>query len=370
MNENDFRKIKLGEGAYGCVIKGTLGYSVNKDNNTVLVNSNGEVTKIMINKHDFDVEIKNTLIANSIDRDTSLVIHAISILDHNDVKNIFNDPRNITMFNKLNVCKNIIDKILRIKNIYQIIYSDEGILLPNIDQFISNFDVKILISLFYELFNGLFLFRKNRFNHFDIKENNIVYIPKSKKLVFIDFGMSCYDSEINTDSMIEYVSGSYDNLRFYYSPEIIAYSVIKTRKGNLSNIDCYNDFKARYEQVIKKNNDYSKKQFLINALYKNDEKLYENELKTIFIGIYTNIENNRIGNEWFREQIQNLDAYKLSWTLLDLLHHFDFFENRKKKVTVNFCNSVLLKSIQIHPDKRTKINDIISDFNLFLNING
>lgn len=342
--------LKLGEGTYGCVLKGNMVYSTNKNNNTVFLNSNGEVTKIMIDEKDYNRELFNTFIANKLDINTSLIIHATSILDKNDIKNILYNKYNKSIIDKIGLCDNIINNLDNLEKIYQITYSDEGIMVDNLPKYIQHFNNAILIELFYNLFKSLYIYRKNDFNHHDIKFNNIIFIPKYNKIVFIDFGIACYSKDIDIKNYYRHLSSDYNNLTQAQPPEIIARALLSKNSFKNSKEDILKDYIERYNYVTTDNIH----KLLIKYIYNTNENMNSELIRTF--------NNNAIYK--IRESFYNLDTYKLCSTLVDYIYLFSniIITEPYEEQFVEEFSRILAQALQIDPVKRLNINTLFNKY--------
>lgn len=369
MNDND----KLGEGSYGCVLKGVLGYSTNQLNNSIMINTLGEVSKLFLYEKDFRRELKNTIIANKLDQNTSLIINSTSIYDKKDLNEIFNDDNNKKIFEKINLCDEITKNLRKLDNIYQIVFNNKGIDLDSLDMFIENFNIVSLIKMFENLFKSISIYRKHNFNHFDIKENNIIYLPNEKKMVYIDYGISCYDDDIDIVRYLKQFSKDNDSMKLYQQPELIAYGILMQYKDQIKKEDvylkCFEEFKQKYNFMISYE-ETNFRSFLINFLYKKRE-IFDNELKKLFDKIYEDFKENSFNKFLISEYMTNIDVYSLSWVLIILMNHYKFMKIKKREeqeFVTRFCNDILVKAIQIDPQKRYKIDTIVENYKLFSDI--
>ena len=97
------------------------------------------------------------------------------LLDANGIDKIFLDKCDISFENN---------------KIYQIIFNKKGITLHDFMLKNDKMPLNKFIKLTFNLFKGIKLFNKLNFIHFDIKSDNIVYLPDEDKFIFIDFGLS------------------------------------------------------------------------------------------------------------------------------------------------------------------------------------
>jgi len=344
---------KLGEGSYGCAIKGNFHNSMNKINYKYYGDSVGEVTKLMIDNTEFRNEIIGTLIANKLDNgNSSILIYGYSILDRRDINHILQKKRDLLM--KIQNCESIIDNISNIEELYQIIYSKEGITLDMMfKQF--NFGLYKIIKLCRNLVYGINIYSKYSFSHFDIKSNNIIYIPDDDKIVFIDYGLSRYYRNIDFDILLHVKN-------IYILPEIIFYNIIKINPDINADI-AFELFKKEYESNLAFKNYYFKN-ILINTLFNNSEYEYNKELLYVFNLFYHKREKM---SDMVFQSFKYIDSYKLCFTIMELIDTYKFRKTHRK--TINFFyKNVLLPVVHINPLKRYNTSTLLNNYDLFLKI--
>jgi len=119
------------------------------------------------------------MIANKLDNGrASMKIYGYSTLEQKDIHKIIQDNNDI--FKRLNSCKDTLQNLYYINNIYQIIYSKYGLRLKYLKSYIPNLNARRFIILCFNLYDGLYQYAKEKFIHHDIKENNMLYIRASK----------------------------------------------------------------------------------------------------------------------------------------------------------------------------------------------
>lgn len=360
---------KLGEGSYGCVFKGVFVMSDNKTNNIIInTNTPKEVSKFMIDKKEFDTEIVNTKIANELDKGrSSMQIYGYSILEHTDIQKIIKE--NSSVFKRLDSCKDTLENLYYIKNIYQIIYSKYGLRLKYLKNSIRNLTARRFIILCFNLYDGIYHYIQGKFIHFDIKENNILYIPASKyekeKIIFIDFGLSKYHKDMSL-SLFKYLIYNYKEYSLYEPPELILYIVLKYWKSSTSEDYCFEAFKTRYEYNISSIIYNFKNNYLIKHLYNNDIKEYDLELKKLFNVMYKM--NDKTLENYIKRRMMYYDVYKLAFTLIGLFEQYRFTIT-EEKISVSFIDEILMKSLYILPNRRHKISDICNNYKRFIKNN-
>jgi serine/threonine protein kinase len=358
---------KLGEGSFGCVIRGPFILSTNEINNKLYKGRMGEVFKLMINKHDFRLEIRNTLIANKIDNSSSsITIEGYSILDRLDLKQLFEsgDDDMKKMRQKIKGCQNI-EKYLRdnVAEVYQIIYSDEGISLQYLHKYHgrNEFGIQKVLGLCFNLVKGVLRYTRNSFVHLDIKADNIIYIPpkngNSDKLVFIDFGISGFIKNINL-KIFHIIKN------IYLLPEIVANNVIiKYKHHAKSNQELFNIFKRTYEHNLNHIHKHFK-DLLVYYLYNDNIILYKSELIKLFEKIMNSSESQI--EAIIRHNLIYHDAYKLCFTIMELIEQYKFRDAKYNHVIDMFYKDVLLPVAFIDPEKRASVQSVASKYRDFL----
>lgn len=358
---------KLGEGAQGCVLRGTLMQSMNEKG--TIITPAGEVTKLILDKNTYENEINKTKIANDIDRKYnatySMEILSHSHLGYDDIQHILNV--NHRVLEKIKLCKNILREINSIQDIYLIVYRYEGISL-----FDLNLPVQQMQRLCYNLYEALKVYNKIGFLHFDIKYDNILYIKKENegKLVFIDFGLSTTSKDASL-SQASYLADDqlYKHYILYEPPELIAYAIVKrAREQNIPMESAFKMFVERYEHnlISLRQTSYARnlsyKEFIIYNLYNGITENYTNALKSLFEYVYKlkDIKLETI----MKKQIRYIDAYKLSMTMLDI---FEQYTSREEKLIISsLYTNVVFKGLYINPSDRYSIGKLCEEYKKLL----
>lgn len=345
-------KFKLGEGSFGCVIRGPFVMSSNPYNRKFYREHEGDVTKLMLDKREFRNEIENTLIANKLDKGTSsILIHGYNILDRHDLRTILKKNRNV--LRKIKDCEIIIKNIEDADEIYQIIYSKVGINLEILYQYFSHFDVRKLLLLCMNLVQGIDIYRRHSFAHIDVKPNNIIYLPQYDKMVFIDYGLAGNYNRIDIDM--------FENLKYIYTPpEIIAYHIIKYKSSNTDN--AFKRFKREYENSLAFTFHFFK-ELLIYYAYDNSKEIYEKELYNLFITMYYKDEYEL--EEYVKSCYKYIDAHKLCFTIMELLEVYKY-RKAYPKIVDKFYYNVLIKVAYIDPKRRHTTQALLRNYKVFM----
>lgn len=344
-NKNSFeQEIKiLGKGTYGCVIPKVL--KCNKTNSGLLKKGTTQISKLFLNKENFYKEINNTVFINKYDKgETSILLDDICIITKDVLKEIL-DTNGIDK-KYIDKCGISFDKT---DNIYQIIYNKRGVTLRNLIYKTDNIMIPLpqFMRLTFNLFKGIKLFNKLNFIHFDIKDDNIIYLPDENKFVFIDFGLSKTYKILLKTKTLEYYSSS---PRYYYSPEIIIFSILYRKKTN-SYFELYNIFKNKYEYELKLSIDDNIILDIIKFNYNSNYELYENDLKILFNSYYYAPDPYNI----LKRSFSKIDIYSLAITLYRCIKNYNINNNYTYKI----YKYIIFPCLIINPMKRISINKII-----------
>lgn len=330
----------LGKGTYGCVIPKIL--ICDKRSDELIKKGITNVSKLLLNKGDFDKEVNNTLFINKYDNgktcikidDTCIITKEKikEILDTNGIDKIFLDKCDISFENN---------------KIYQIIFNKKGITLYDVMSKNDKMPLNKFIKLTFNLFKGIKLFNKLNFIHFDIKSDNIMYLPDEDKFIFIDFGLSKTYKILLKNRSLEYYSSS---PRYYYPPEFIAFSdFFKKDKYDYNTL--FKLFKYKYETELIDHNDYTIINNMVLYNYDNNYSTYLNELKKLFdLYYYTDDPYNIL-----KESLNKIDIYSLGITLYRCINKY----NINNRYVINIYKYIIFPCIIINPTNRISINKLL-----------
>jgi serine/threonine protein kinase len=333
----------LGKGTYGCVIPKIL--KCNKNNYALINKGTTQISKLLLDKKEFYKEINNTLFVNRYDKgDTSILLDDTCIITKDILKEIL-------LTNGID--KKYIDKcnimLPNTDNLYQIIYNKKGITLRNLIYKNPNIEMPLnqFIRLTFNLFKGIKRFNKLHFIHFDIKDDNIIYLPDEKKFIFIDFGLSKTYKILLKTRTLEYYSSS---PRYYYSAEILIFSILY-KKEDYNYHDLYNIFKNKYEEELKTSVGDDIIANIIKYNYNNHNEIYENELKQLFNSYYFAKDPYAV----LKQSFDKIDIYSLAITLYRCIKKYNIHNNYVYKI----YKYIIFPCLIINPLKRISINKII-----------
>lgn len=331
----------LGKGTYGCVIPKVL--KCNKNRDELIKKGTTQVSKLLLNKEDFYKEVNNTLFINKYDNgktsikidDTCIITkeNIVEILEQNDVDKRFLDKCGISF--------------TKTEKIYQIIFNKKGISLYDLISKEDKMPLSKFMKLTFNLFKGIKLFSRLNFIHFDIKDDNIMYLPDDDKFIFIDFGLSKTYKILLSNRSLEYYSSS---PRFYYPPEFIAFSdFYKKDKNDYDTL--FKLFKYKYESELIEHNDYSIINNIVLYNYDNNYSKYLNELKKLFDSYYYSDDPYSV----IKKTLSKIDIYSLGITLYRCINKYKINNN----YVLNIFKYIIFPCIVINPNNRISINKVI-----------
>jgi len=333
----------LGKGTYGCVIPKVL--KCNKTNTGLLKKGTTQVSKLLLNKQEFYKEVNNTAFINKYDKgETSILLDDTCTITKDVLKEIL--YTNGIDKKYIEQCGIELDKN---DTIYQIIYNKKGITLRKLIYKNENITMPFnqFIRLTFNLFKGIKRFNKLNFIHFDIKDDNIIYLPDENKFIFIDFGLSKTYKILLKTRTLEYYSSS---PRYYYPPEILIFSVLYKKK-TYNYYDLYIYFKNKYEEELKESIDDTIIINLVKYNYNNNYQLYENDLKILFDSYYYSIDPYNI----LKKGLSKIDIYSLAITLYRCIKKYNINNNYVSKI----YKYIIFPCLIINPMKRISVNKII-----------
>lgn len=207
----------IGEGTYGCAFRPPL--KCKRSKNTNANTNQKQIGKIFKTKNDMNDELENY--------DDVKIINAESRFTTKLGKTCEANNSNLTPKNmeELYKCSHYIKNKKLGRPIYQMFLEDGGKDLKKTSKSLPFMQYFVNMR---PLFVGIQEMKEKKVTHQDIKPSNIVYNPKTERMLYIDFGLiSSFDTVLDYSNM-NFLSGSY----IYYPPEyrVIAYCYELIRK--------------------------------------------------------------------------------------------------------------------------------------------
>jgi hypothetical protein len=330
----------LGKGAHGCAIF----------NKPILCSPKKERTddkliKLLVDKDDFLEEINNTLLVNFIDKskttikiEDSCIIDIDKILSEEDKEKILE-----CNFNKEDIRDN---------KLYQIIYNkkDIGVDLSKIIKS-NELSIEKILAMSLRLYESLYLYDKYEICFADIKPDNVIYLKKSDKLKFIDYGlMSNYDKILSRKDMLNY---DYP----YYPPEFKLIDCIMTGK---TFADFHNFFLKNF--LFKETKEFKENLLKIYPHYQTDL----HNMYYYYLDLKDKNPNFNMKDFFSNEDKAKIHLYSLSILLLDLISIYNSNEFKIKDVNfvTDFIKNVLLPSMCFNLQERISTEECIKRIKL------
>lgn len=268
----------ISHGAYGCILRPNISCKNKKESES------NKISKIFEDHKNAKKEIKSQKKMKKIDPYSEFTVN---MFDYCQV-NI--DP----VYNEIRKCPNFDSKLQG--KYTQIIYEYGGIPLSLA---INKVDPMILFPAFGNLLKGLIVMKKHKQCHLDIKPDNIVFNLETKKMAFIDFGLTTHFKRVYDKRNMFVLSSSYA----YYPPEF-QIGAAHVQKKELDEFDI--DFIDVEAMQI-----YNKLKKFINKFY----------METHWMEVYVNFTELVHKRENLKQFLvpSAIDLYSLGITMLKLL---------------------------------------------------
>jgi serine/threonine protein kinase len=196
----------IGEGAYGCIHKPSLTCKENK-----IQNYKNKVSKVLA-KSNAKIELEEY---NSIENaDKSREYYLGKPVECS----VDNTPTNIQAIEK---CKNGKDLLKNLGDLSLLVMEDGGI---NLKEYADRMEgwpatpenadkTERFFIEFHRIFHGIAVFLEKGILHFDMKPQNIVFVPESERMNIIDFGLTV----TLKDKLAEIESSTNGMARYHWS---------------------------------------------------------------------------------------------------------------------------------------------------------
>jgi serine/threonine protein kinase len=197
---------------------------------------------------------------------------------------------------------------------------------------------------FTTIFEGICLFQKKGFIHYDVKTDNILYNKKTNKFVFIDFGLSDDRKTILKNTKIDDHFPSKIWWNFPFENGFMNIENYKEIYMNSNNDTIYPNYKEDItEPLLKYNIHFDTPEFELSKkgiqLFLKENKIGEDKSHTIFV--------NKV--------LDTIDSYGLGIVLYSIASNFheykkindsfynDLIDLSKKMMSYNFMNRISIQ---------------------------
>ena len=301
----------LGEGSFGCV----LTPQINCTGKETIINkaskSNKTVSKIFIDKEDYDQEIAASRIIKKVDSTGKNILIPYKSCE---VK-----PKDIFKNNQAYKCEKLSYKN-NVQNLYQLIMPYGG---TRYDEYIkiNRPTLKAFLSISEPLFKAALLLEEKHICHYDIRGANVL-VGTTNKAIVIDHSLIIPYDKIYASTNLRRLKKSY----YPYPPECIVYYQIYKYKDNIDNFisDQFNESinsygEKRYESYKSLINNEQINEALdtvtakLIVIAKNKESIYQHELYT-FMTKYAN----------------RIDVYSIGMLIVTVYLYIDYSGVSKK----------------------------------------
>jgi len=352
----------VNNGTYGCVMTPNAPCSDGKSSDT-------SISKIFKEKTEAKSELALNDIVRAIDPEGKFTV---KVLGNCDVQT------NRLPAVELGKCSNFKDIDRNKESLHQIVYEHGGQ------------DLRVFKDLSFEklflrmkpLFDGLIVMEKTGYTHYDIKPENIVYNPNTKKMAYIDFGLA-HKTEGNYDytkfpDLHTFLNFTY----YYYPPEFrLFYDATRTYKSyddmcsTARNRNKYLTYIEGYDLLMKK---YVKK--LTGEIHKLSATAAENfdiavpytfgsKRHAHFLEMVDEIEKKQ-GSYFDHDIAKKVDVYSLGISLLQVFLYAHLRNDTSIAEHPKFYNQLFLmifKMTDFNVAKRATPTDALRYFKITAN---
>ena len=334
-------------GTYGCVMRPNVPCASG-------ISSNERISKVFANNWEAKDELKLNSVVKKIDPESKFTV---KLYEECAVK-----PSKFPK-TELDQCGNFKKHHLEQSLLYQIVYENGGT-----DLWVyKNESFEDLFTRMQPLFEGIVAMDKKGYTHYDIKPDNIVYNPATKKMAFIDFGLA-HKTNANYDyskkpDLATFTSYTYN----YYPPEFKLFTFHTQTFKNLSHtcIDARNQLEY-FKYIV----GYHRFIYLaIVTLGKKFRKHYSDDVVSSFdncaeftvgskrhkhfIEMVDDLEKQ--GEKYFNTISNKVDVYSLGISLLEIYIHSELNGLTSVKKNTSFYNkffNLIFTLTDFNPVKR------------------
>lgn len=340
---------KIGEGAFGCVLRPPVKCSnkeklilkkkkVNGTNDIHKSNAN-MIGKVFVNKDSFGKELEMSKKAAKIDKSgTSLLVPKSSC-------NV--NKEDVYKNKSANECKIFEEEGYIPGTMYQLVMPYGGERLDHTvhrynDIYMKKFPINTFLNIIEPLFQGLFLFKKNKYCHQDIKPSNILVTPQHKA-IYIDYGLMKPFNEIysKTNRRLKYTYFPYpfEYKLFYYINIEPLYCVTEKKDKTIHDV-CNLEL---YKNAIKNISKYDEYTKMYNRYFN------KNELESILYNVidrYRKLDEKNKLKKYLEKHIEKIDLYSIGIVFVHLEEelYIDSLSAKMYNTYNNFVRNL------IHPD--------------------
>lgn len=313
----------LGQGSYGCVFKPILPCTRKKI-------PKDAVGKIFSDYYDFAEELKIARKIQQIDPDGAFTAQFLGQCK----TNLLNTSESEDIFS----CEHIADKH-QLKD--QLMYKNAGKSLFDI---VKHVDIDDFVPAMFNMFQGLQKLQAKNLCHLDIKPDNVMFDPNTKRMYLVDFGlMTTLNTVINDTPKMRY---NY----LYYPPE---FKVL----GYASMASAQPDTKAYIKEKVEQNfsliplHDFYK---LVPA--------FEHDLVK-FIGRTSKLNEKQLRVE-LKKNVKKIDTYSLAMSFMECWYLHESV--RDEKMVAGFIQYIIIPALHPDPNERIDLEKILSRYQKFL----
>lgn len=351
----------IGEGAYGCIHKPSLTCKENK-----IQNYKNKVSKVLA-KSNAKIELEEYTAIENADKSHEYY------LGKPVECSVDNTPTNIQAIEK---CKNGANLLKNLGDLSLLVMEDGGINLKEYADRMAGWPAtpdnadkteRFFIE-FHRIFHGIAVFLEKGILHFDMKPQNIVFVPESERMNIIDFGLTV----TLKDKLAEIESSTNGMARYHWSYPFEFFFLNKNDYKTFAKIPKTKK-EAYYQSILREiatqSTDVSK---AIKSFYSfvMDETTDSNTFTEHIAGFYQTLVVELTMKNYARfvkQSITSVDVYGLGITLLYLLKNTKHLLKDKLHTDLyNLGNSMICAQLS----KRITVPAALAQYETILVENG